>query len=121
MVIVYLLTGFLSMHVKTSILATPSLTTPSSMIKGVLADPLTLSCTSEGSPPDKFTWMKDGIPIKNNINTVSVTHTRTIVVFQSNYSISHFSASDSGTYTCNITNPIGSTHKSIVVSSLYSK
>ena len=35
-------------------------------------------------------------------------YTSTSAVFQANYSIDNVTASDSGTYTCNVTNPIGS-------------
>ena len=74
---------------------------------------VTLSCTSSGSPPDKFTWIKDGDPTvlqSNNITTV--THTNTNAVFRSDYTINIRS---NGTFTCTVTNPIGSDNYSIAV------
>ncbi|XP_065905199.1 cell adhesion molecule DSCAML1-like isoform X2 [Dysidea avara] len=93
----------------------PIVTTPSNVIIGTPGDPLNLTCISERSPPDTFTWMKDGIPILKNITTVSVAYTKTIAVFQSNYSIANFSTNDIGNYTCSITNPLGSASKEITV------
>jgi len=62
---------------------------------------------SEGSPPDTFTWMKDGVILNSTIFT-TVTHTSTAAVFHTEYNISRVTANDSGTYTCTVTNPIGS-------------
>ena len=77
---------------------------------------ITLSCTSSGSPPDKFTWMKDGDSVVlQSTNITAVEHTNTIAVFNINYTITDFSISDSGTYTCNVTNPIGSNSTTITV------
>ena len=74
---------------------------------------ITLFCTSSGSPPDTFTWIKDDDPTvlqSNNITTV--THTNTNAVFRSDYTIN---ISDNGTFTCTVTNPIGSDNYSITV------
>ena len=74
---------------------------------------VTLSCTSSGSPPDTFTWIKDGDPTvlqSNNITTV--THTNTNAMFRSDYTIN---IKSNGTYTCTVTNPIGSDNYSITV------
>ena len=76
--------------------------------------PLTLSCTSQGSPPDIFTWRKDNGPVLQSIAT-PVTYTDTSAVFRANYSIDSVTTSDSGTYTCNVTNPIGSDSATITV------
>ena len=69
---------------------------------------VTLTCTSSGSPPDTFTWMKDGVPVTQSTNITTVTHTSTSAVFSSSYTISNFTISDNGAYTCTVTNPIGS-------------
>jgi len=96
--------------------AAPVITTAtSSTVNIVDGAPLTLSCTSEGSPPDTFTWMKDGVPIAQSTSITRVIHTRTRAVFHTDFTISSVTASDSGTYTCTVTNPIGSNTRSINV------
>ena len=65
--------------------------------------------------------MKDGIELQNNSITTSVTHTGSAAVFQSTYSISNISSSDIGTYTCTVTNPIGSDSLDIVVDAIVGK
>ncbi|XP_065911365.1 uncharacterized protein [Dysidea avara] len=77
--------------------------------------PLTLSCTSRGSPPDTFTWRKDSGPIVQSTSITTVTHNSTSAVFRAYYSINSVSISDSGTYTCTVTNPIGSDSVTITV------
>ena len=79
-----------------------------------VGDPLMFSCTSRGSPPDTFTWRKDNGPVLQS-TTTPVTYTNTMAVFRANYSIASVSTSDSGTYTCNVTNPIGSDSATITV------
>jgi len=87
-----------------------------SVINAINHFPLTLSCTSEGSPPDTFTWMKDGIPLTQSTLITAVMHTSTSAVFHVEYFISRISnTSDSGIYTCTVTNPIGSDSHSIIV------
>ena len=85
----------------------------------VVGSLLTLSCTSRGSPPDKFTWRKDGGPIVQSTNITNVTHTSTSAVFRANYFINSVTTSDSGTYTCIVTNPIGSDNLNITVVGKY--
>ena len=75
---------------------------------------LTLSCTSRNSPPDAFTWRKDNGPVLQSITT-SVTYTSNSAVFHSVYFTDRVTATDSGTYTCNVTNPIGSDSATITV------
>ena len=44
-----------------------------------------------------------------------MTHTNTSAVFRANYSINSVTTSDSGTYTCTVTNPIGNDSETITV------
>ena len=87
----------------------------SSTVTVVVGDSLTLSCTSRGSPPDTFTWMKDGTLLDPQPNVVTLAHDNTTANFQTNYTISNVTTSDSGTYTCTVTNPIGSDSENISV------
>ena len=86
---------------------------PNTMTVNV-GDPLTLSCTSRGSPPDTFTWRKDNGPVLQS-TTTPVTYNNNSAVFRASYSIDSVTTSDSGTYTCNVTNPIGSDSAVITV------
>ena len=72
--------------------------------------PLTLSCTSQYSPPDTFTWRKDNDPtVLQSTSITAVDYTSTSAVFRADYSIDNVTTSDNGTsYTCTVTNPIGS-------------
>ena len=79
-----------------------------------VGSPLTLSCTSRGSPPDTFTWIKDNGPVLQSITT-PVTYTNTTAVFHANYSIDSVTTSDNGTYTCTVTNPMGMNSATITV------
>ena len=87
----------------------------SSNITVAVGDSLTLSCTSQGSPPDTFMWRKDNDPTVLETNFTAVNHTSTSAVFRTNFSIDNVTASDSGTYTCNVTNPIGNDSTNITV------
>ena len=75
---------------------------------------LTLTCTSSGSPPDTFIWMKDGVPITHSTSITAMNYTNTIAVFSTNYTISNFTTSDIGTYTCTVSNPIGSDSRIVI-------
>ena len=77
---------------------------------------ITLSCNSSGSPPDTFTWMKDGDPtLLQSTDIITITHTNTSAVFSINYTISNFSISNVGTYKCTVSNPIGSDDYSLPI------
>ena len=91
-------------------------TPSSSTITVNVGDCLTLSCTSRGSPPDTFTWRKDNnLTVLQSTSITAVDYTGTNAVFHANYSIDSVTTSDSGTYTCNVTNPIGSDSATITV------
>ena len=110
-------------HLSSLYTAVPVIDTPSSSTVTVnVGDRLTLSCTSRGSPPDTFTWRKDNnSTVLQSTSITAVDHTSTSAVFRADYSIANITTSDSGTYTCNVTNPIGSNSATItvVISKLY--
>ena len=92
-------------------------TPSSSTVTVIIGSPLTLSCTSRGSPPDTFIWIKDGDQtVLQSTSITAVDHTNTNAVFRANYSIDSVTANDNGTtYTCTVTNPIGSDSVTITV------
>ena len=91
--------------------AAPKTDAPSSSTITVpVGSSLNLNCTSQGSPPGTFTWRKDNNPtVLQSTCITAVDHTSTSAVFRADYSIDSVTtiASDSGTYTCTVTNPIG--------------
>ena len=89
-------------------------TLSSSDVTAVIGSSLTLSCTSQGSPPDTFTWRKDNGPVLQS-TTTPVTYNANSAVFRADYSINSATTSDSGTYTCTTTNPMGSNSTTITV------
>ena len=101
---------FLSLHTAAPVIDIPS----SSTVIFLVGSSLKLNCTSRGSPPDTFTWRKDGGSILQSI-TNQVTYTSTSAVFRADYSIDSVTTSDSGTYTCTVTNPIGNDSTTITV------
>ena len=81
-----------------------------------VGDPLTLSCTSIGSPPDTFTWRKDNDSrVLQSTSITAVDHTNMTAKFCADYSIASPTTNDSGTYTCTITNPIGTANATVTV------
>ena len=100
-----------SLYVAAPVIDPPSL----SVVKVAVGDPLTLACTSRGSPPDTFTWMKDRGPLLQSTSITTVTHTSTSAVFRADYTINRITTSDNGIYKCNVTNPIGSDSEIIAV------
>ena len=104
-------------HLSSLYTAAPVIDTPSSSTVTVnVGDDLTLSCTSRGSPPDTFTWRKNNDPtVLQSTSITAVDYTSTSAVFRANYSIDSVTTSDSGTYTCNVTNPIRSDSTTITV------
>ena len=89
---------------------------PSSNVTVNVGSFLTLFCTSRGSPPDTFTWRKNNDPtVLESTRIVTVNHTSTTAIFRAEYHIDCVTISDSGTYTCNVTNPIGTDSATIRV------
>ena len=102
-------------HLSSLYTAAPVIDTPSlSTVTVNVGDPLTLSCTSQGSPPDTFTWRKDNGPVLQS-TTTPVTYNDNSAVFRADYSIDNVTTNDSGTYTCNVTNPIGNDSATITI------
>ena len=89
-------------------------TLSSSDVTAVIGSSLTLSCTSQGSPPDTFTWRKDTDPVLQS-TTTPVTYNANSAVFRADYTIDSATTSDSGTYTCTVCNPMGSDSTTITV------
>ena len=87
----------------------------SSIVAVVVGSALTMPCISRGSPPDTFTWRKDSGPIVQSTSITTVTHTDSTAVFRIDYTINSVTESDTGTYTCTVTNPIGSDSEAITV------
>ena len=104
-------------HLLSLCTAVPVIDTPSSSTVTVaVGSSLTLSCTSRSSPPDTFTWRKDNYPtVLQSTSITAVDHTSTSAVFRAEYSIDSVTTSDNGTYTCTVTNFIGSDSTIITV------
>ena len=87
-----------------------------STVTVTIGSPLTLSCTSRGSPPDTFIWRKDNDPsVLQSTSITAVDYTNTSAMFRADYSIDNVTTSDSGTFTCTIANPIGDDSATITV------
>ena len=104
-------------HLSSLYTAAPVIDTPlSSTVTVNIHSSLTLNCTSRGSPPDTFTWRKDNKQsVLGPSNITEVTYNAATAVFRAYYSINNVTTSDSGTYTCTVTNPIGSYSVTITV------
>ena len=91
-------------------------TPSSSTVTGPVGSSLTLNCTSRGSPPDTFTWRKDNDPtVLQSTSITAVEYTGITAEFRADYYIDSITTSDNGTYTCTVTNPIGSDSATITV------
>ena len=107
-----IISPFLSLYTAAPVIDTP----PPSNITVTIGSSLTISCTSRGSPPDIFTWRKDnGTTVLQSTSITPVYYNSTSAVFHAYYSIDSVTISDSGTYTCTVTNPIGSDSATITV------
>ena len=106
-------------HLASLYTAAPVIDAPSTStvtVKVNVSSSLTLSCTSRGSPPNTFTWNKDSVStVLQSTSITAVNYTNTSAVFRADYSIDSVTTSDSGTYTCTVTNPIGSDSTTITV------
>ena len=113
MLFIYVITlPSLSLYTAAPVINTPS----SSTVTVTVGSSLTLSCTSQGSPPDTFIWRKDNDPtVLQSTSIATVDYTSTTAVFRANYSIDSVTTNDNGTYTCTVTNPIGSDNTTITV------
>ena len=88
---------------------------PSTIIADVGAT-ITLSCVSQGSPPDTFMWQREDDPMMLQSTSIgALEHTSTSAVFQANYTIDSVDFDNNGEYKCYVVNPIGSDYVSIVV------
>ena len=96
-------------------IAAPVINMPSSPVITDLDSSLTLSCISQNSPPDTFTWRKDGGPVMESTSIIKETHDANRADFRADFSIDSVTADDGGTYTCNVTNPLGSNSATISV------
>ena len=107
---------FVKLNTLFSIIASPVIIRHSLSTMDVVIDStVTLTCTSSGSPPDSFIWMKDGVPITYSTSITAVNYTNTTAVFSTNYTINSFGTNNIGTYTCTVSNPIGSDSRTINV------
>ena len=71
---------------------------------------------SEGSPPDTFTWQMDDDPtVLQSTSITAIEHNSTSAVFRADYRIDSVTLSNNGTYTCTVTNPIGSDSANITI------
>jgi len=102
-------------HLLSLYTAAPVIDPPISPVRVPIRMNITLSCISRNSPPDTFTFMKDGIPVTPTPSVITVDHSNITAVFQINYTINSVGESDAGIYTCTVTNPIGSDSQTINV------
>ena len=102
-------------HLSSLYIAAPMIDPPSSPVGVAIGMSVTLSCTSRGSPPDTFTLIKDSVPVNPSPNVTTVNYTNSTAVFRIDYTFDNFTEFDVGTYTCTVTNPIGSDSETITL------
>ena len=81
----------------------------------IIGSELTLSCYSQGSRPNTFTWMKDGVPINQSVSIDVIKFTSTRAEFNSSITIIGLDTNDAGVYTCTVMNNLGSDYQTIHV------
>lgn len=65
-----------------------------------VGEEVVLECLNYGSPKPKIKWSKNGIPLTSNNRHCFTAEDQILVIMESK-------ADDSGTYQCEITNPLG--------------
>ena len=86
-----------------------------STVNVIIGSSLTLTCISSGSPPDTFSWIKDGILIAQSANITTIHYNSTDAIFSTSYTINYGNISDNGIYSRIVTNPIGSDNHTFTV------
>ena len=73
-------------------------------------DETTASCGWTGIPDPEVTWYKDGSPLREEElpARIRITMSSDGDMFQSSLQIDNVMPSDTGEYTCNVSNPVGS-------------
>jgi len=96
-------------------LASPTIDTPSpSHINRDAGVSVSLTCRSRGSVPDSFTWAQDGFSYGSGTTTAE-TFTSSSAVYRSTYTINNAQTYHTGTWTCTVSNLIGSDSASITL------
>ena len=99
----------------TYFLASPTIDTPSpSHINTDAGVSVSLTCRSRGSVPDSFTWGQDGSTYGSGTTTAE-TYTSSSAVYRSTYTINRAQSYHTGTWTCTVSNLIGSDSASITL------
>ena len=79
----------------------------------------TLTCVSTGSPATTVTWEKDGVPLSNDSCIYQLTQTvtdRTTSTYSNVLTVSEATPTGvAGTYTCTVSNQIGSDTEGFIV------
>lgn len=84
----------------------PKFVKPMEDKKSPVGDTAVLECSAAGSPRPKLTWTKNGLPL-------SLTERHFLTADDQLLVITNVQDYDSGTYSCQISNPLGSVHDSL--------
>ncbi|XP_065910272.1 protein sidekick-2-like isoform X2 [Dysidea avara] len=108
-------TQTLTLNVYASSRTSPTIDTPSpSHINTDAGVSVSLTCRSRGSVPDSFTWGQDGSTYGSGTTTAE-TYTSSSAVYRSTYTINRAQSYHTGTWTCTVSNLIGSDSASITL------